>query len=337
MEMDAISHARLAWSRLEERDADAGGLPSIELDLYHDSSKVRVALDPSGNRHILIPISLEEIAGNDERSGGVQIRSRILHDGASNRRFVDVVCLKPRLNEIYMRIVDEILARIDDSTNVYAVCSEVLERFRELLRSSPTSGLGIERVVGLLGELLVLRDILKINPSGHASWAGPHGALHDFEAAGVALEVKASTRREGRFFKINGLEQLEPSPGSELYLSTVRLEQAQDAPISLPLLTAEVLGISAERADLLRLLETAGYRVEDADEYADLRFRVVERRVYHVSPSFPALVPSRMKDERIPPGVLEATYTIDLTNEPPSPIDSDEELRIWARLAGVAG
>ncbi len=180
-----------------------------------------------------------------------------------------------------------------------------------------------------------MKELLQVNSSSHSTWRGPSGARHDFQSATLAVEAKASRSRSGRIFQISSLDQLEPPPGGELFLATVRLENAPFGEISLPTLVEEVRELSSTWTDVVDLLAEAGYRVDEADQYADLRYRIIERRLYEVLPDFPSLVPSKMKDGHIPSGVLEATYNIDLTNEPPIPVDDAAAARVWERMAGA--
>src|SRR6185295_5802854 len=71
-----------------------------------------------------------------------------------------------------------------------------LQCFAELLAEKPL--LGIERQIGLLGELLFLKRLLDAGEAAAlSSWVGPSGEPHDFRTAQREFEVKTtvSTRR----------------------------------------------------------------------------------------------------------------------------------------------
>jgi hypothetical protein len=57
------------------------------------------------------------------------------------------------------------------------------------------------------------------------AWLGPNAEVHDFRWGGIELEVKA-TRRQQRHHRINGLDQLEASPGAELFLLSLQFAAA---------------------------------------------------------------------------------------------------------------
>src|SRR5205823_6408923 len=83
--------------------------------------------------------------------------------------------------------------------------------------------LGIERQIGLIGELLFLeRLVSKFGTSTLSSWIGPWGEPHDFRLQSREFEVKTTVSPQ-RVHIINGAEQLVASSGCSLSLVSVLL------------------------------------------------------------------------------------------------------------------
>ncbi|WBB96396.1 PD-(D/E)XK motif protein [Solwaraspora sp. WMMA2059] len=187
--------------------------------------------------------------------------------------------------------------------------------------------LGLEKQVGLFGELLFLESCLKtITPDAAiAAWKGCDGNEHDFVIAGACFEIK-STTSEKRRHQITSLEQLNPSPGLPLWLISVQLTSASPSHgRTLTQLIEDVRDASGGVGGKLeRMLVRAGWRERDRSAYQEhFTLRSVPA-AYLVDHDFPAL------NRRIiqlscanPSMLLDATYAVDITSlkpaEPPAP------------------
>ena len=126
--------------------------------------------------------------------------------------------------------------------------------------------------LGLLGELLVLRALMKSQGQSAANaWVGPNGEPHDFRFGAVELEVKSTTHTSRRHV-INGLAQLQHSPGRRLYVLSLQFAPAGGSPgFTLPALVADLRAALKDHelaATLDRHLGSLGYRNEDSPFYA---------------------------------------------------------------------
>jgi hypothetical protein len=107
--------------------------------------------------------------------------------------------------------------------DVLSAIRRSIRLFRKLTRSA--LGLSREHQLGLFGELWVLNRLLDARPSDAlASWVGPQGEAHDFRFDGIELEVKTTTTKDRRH-RVR-LGQLDPSPGSTLYLVSLQMAAA---------------------------------------------------------------------------------------------------------------
>lgn len=194
--------------------------------------------------------------------------------------------------------------RLDLSTALVH-CSE---EFRRLLAFRDDASVSL---VGMLGELILLRQLVGEGGNLLEAWTGPGGARHDFRLANVAVEVKTTLRSEarGRTVCISDIDQLQPPDHGRLFLCLVRLERAMAGTISMAALASEVeQQLNDEgRAVFRRTLQD--YRGTD-DWFS--RFELKEQVEYEVRPGFPCLTAARLKLGQLDPGVSKVRYDLAL-------------------------
>ncbi len=324
----------LTWGMLEIEALEANELRVRELDGFETAAgKSLFALDAKRNRHLLLPIPARTRISEDTKSGGVHISSHYLLDQEQDRNFADVVCLKPHLNKLFSIILSEILNRLQENPERPDLTAlQVLNRWRELLDREPSQLPEMDRLVGLFGELWHLREVIKINPSSLTCWTGPYKSRHDFGSSSLSLEVKATLMRRGRVFTINGHDQLEAVSGTELYLAVMQLEQSPTGS-SIPELLDSIVALGADRYSLLVSLANLGITPDVLDLSSDLKFRVIDSRVYAVTDDFPRITADSFRGGVLPNGIRAIKYEIDLSTEPPFAVDARTVSLIYERLA----
>jgi hypothetical protein len=316
------------WRALEAAPVPVDArLRVVALPVVSAAGALNAAVDAAGLRHLLIPLGSGEALAPAAESA-LRWRLRPLEDTSGYRRYADLGCYRPELNEVFTGLCAEILVAVETRPErPLKTARGVVEQWRALF--SPSGGLlGPEQLAGLFGELTVLARLLDHHGEAGRLWAGPSGDRHDFHCDTGALEVKASTATEGRRVRIHGLDQLERPFGPTLDLVWIRLERTTDTGRSVPELVDEVLRATDDEHELLHRLAAAGYRPADRDRYAAQRFRPVEERWYPVDDGFPRLT-AGMFGPQGPPAVLDVHYTVDLMPDPVRPLTDDE---IRARL-----
>jgi hypothetical protein len=310
-----------AWAVLGAAAASETTIRVEAAGVIVPDGEVLAGLDAHGGRHLLIPVPASVAFREDRRSAGVQIRRTVLEDAGIDLQFVDVVCLVPRLNDLFAEVAVDMLEALNlDPADPPASCHGILERWRELLEKPDPQLLGPQQLAGLFGELLLVKELVERNPAnGVDAWMGPSGSQHDFARGELAIEVKTTTVREGRVVGIHGTDQLERPSGGELFLSFVRLD-VEAGGTSVPELIDSILELGVERRTFLDLLARGGYDASKAGEYEHPRFIIRERRLYEVEGDFPRITASSFRMGVVPPGVLRIRYDVDLTGEPPYPL-----------------
>jgi hypothetical protein len=145
-----------------------------------------------------------------------------------------------------------------------------LRCFVDLLEQKPV--LGIERQIGLVGELLVLQHLITEGGIDLLdAWIAPTPEPHDFRIRNSEFEVK-TTVAPRRIHTIHGGEQLVPSAGCALYLISVLLGPlGAGTGFSLKglvdALSARFAGNLGRQTRFAELLAASGYRELDAQHY----------------------------------------------------------------------
>ena len=116
-----------------------------DSDVAVAGGSVRHAVDRLGRRHLLVPLADGQAATEDRNSYGVSLSGRELLDRDRNERYLDVACEMVELRDLFAVFCDDLLERLSvESAPPAAVCSSVLERWRELFNPRRGALLGSE-------------------------------------------------------------------------------------------------------------------------------------------------------------------------------------------------
>lgn len=205
-----------------------------------------------------------------------------------------------------------------------AVLLARLGRWHRLMELARNEILSEQALRGLLGELIILRDVVAPRftfPEAVSAWVGPQDAPQDFVIAGIAVEVKTCTPT-ATSIRISSLEQLDAD--CPLFLATVRLSPSsntQGAAFTPEMLVAGIrqeLGENTPaRAEFDLRLAEAGY--EDLPAYAGRWYQWDGTRYYRIESGFP-----RLTLATVPAGIVAAFYDIALSNCAPYETAEDD-------------
>lgn len=315
---------------LSNEGGEPDALQAVRTGVAVSAGEALAAVDAIGRRHLLVPLRDGEAFAEDRSSSGVQL-VRADHGGD---HYLAVVCNNHDLDDVFARFCKELLEILDGSPMAAKHAVDALARWRRLFADAQPDALGDTQLVGLLAELLVLEEIVARDPSRRVNiWTGPSKSQHDFRAGPSALEVKATTVREGRVVSISSIDQLVTPEGGSLHLVHYRFEH-DPAGESLPGVVERIQELSVDHQDLLARLAANGYLPADADKYRTRTYSVVETRTYDVdSLAFPKIVPSSFKGGKQPAGTQRLSYAIDLVNEPPHPLSDRDVDSLLTRFA----
>ena len=204
-----------------------------------------------------------------------------------------------------------------DSRHAVDTIIRRLNRWQEFLRKQRSELLTVEKIRGLIAELMFLKNhLIPAFGAGAAVqfWQGPEGSPQDFNVNVSALEVKCKLASSTPHVTITSADQLCPQL-SEMYLFVVTLgNSAHDAPdaITLPGLVTQIRSVlQAENPSVLErfndLLFLVGY--VDSDGYREFSFVLADEKMYRIGEGFPRVCPAD-----IHPGVVRLTYDIRLAD-----------------------
>lgn len=232
-----------------------------------------------------------------------------------------VLILKEQENwEIFLSLCKDLVIATRHAKNSLAairIIVQRLSRWKELLNTNRTNLLSEEKIKGLIGELLFLKNHL--SPSfgiGQAVkfWQGPDGSPQDFNVNDCAIEIKCQSGVSAPFVRISSAEQLCPQL-PKMYLFIVTLGSTttdHNNVINIPTLVREIreMLIDKPTATSLRfsdLLYATGYM--DSSRYLYFNYVLAGEKMFQVSDGFPRICP-----DHIHSGIAKLSYMINLSS-----------------------
>lgn len=310
----------LRWDLLEAQPP-AGERLTVRGALAGRHPDVLIALNASKQRHVLVVLPDGELGELAERtSRGIAVQTVELRPGGeATKRFIEIVCLDSQGHAALDTIAQELIEALEAGASIgrLRLVQNVLAKWRRFWSGIAQGVLSKEEQLGLFGELWFLNRWLAPALGVSAAvtmWRGPAGARNDFEAPGLAIEVKTTGRVDGAHV-INGLDQLLEPPGGRLMLFSLLVRDEASGTENLPAQVAEARGLIAAdyalQSQFDALLYAAGYDDRLATEYAKLVLRIRESGLYKVAEGFPRLVPASLVGG-VPVGVRTVEYELRL-------------------------
>jgi hypothetical protein len=189
-----------------------------------------------------------------------------------------------------------------------------LADWHNLLRRRREGLLTDEEIIGLVGELLFLRD--QIIPragvnTGVAAWRGAHRDEQDFALGSWQIEVKTQLSTSDQRLLISSEAQLDTA-GSRLLLCHQGIARAQPGGGAVSLntliddLTRKVTSAGSRALEQFEMALEA-WRYVCREEYDEADWLLTDRRLFEVRDDFPRLTPSML-----PAGIHQVSYAISL-------------------------
>ncbi|MBF0185832.1 MAG: PD-(D/E)XK motif protein [Magnetococcales bacterium] len=188
-----------------------------------------------------------------------------------------------------------------------------VERWRDLLEGDH-GGLSVNELRGLIGELLVLQELLgRLSPiEAVSSWNGPMGSPQDFMLPdGQRIEVK-TLRPDADAIRVNGLGQLDPGT-DPLELRVFRLGDTTPetkGAITAPALINALRGLVECEPLALNELNSrlAAIHWHDHPRHEEFAVRIAGFHRYRVADGFPRVI-----QVNVPVGVDDVNYLVELS------------------------
>jgi hypothetical protein len=310
----------ITWQQWRELEAVLPAFGTLNAKRLPDAGVV-LAVDHEGHRHLLIPLREYDEGMTDNRSRGVSVNTRGLEiESDTERPFLDVCCTDATGVDAFNLLADSLVERLSDGAPVAEAVRVTIDRWRRFWSALPLDGLSTDEVRGLFGELwFLLVWLLSHGVDVVQRWVGPMGARHDFQWVRASIECKATTSIRGHIHRINGLDQLDTPTDGTLSVFSLRIREEQSSANSLVTLVSsisEALTAAPEPLDLFEnRLASTGYSAAHSARYAEIRFRVVDERLYRVDESFPRISSDSFVGG-LPRGIERVEYEVNLDAVP---------------------
>ncbi|WP_323760488.1 PD-(D/E)XK motif protein [Maricaulis sp.] len=189
-----------------------------------------------------------------------------------------------------------------NSTGAFLIVKR-MRRWQELFQRRKTKLLSRQQIIGLVGELVFLREVLNQFDDADAalrSWRGPYGDEQDFAIGDTIVETKTQLSTADQALKISSEAQLDTTSGPIIVVHQTIASTERASPNSLTLNehvadirstleTASPVAIDFLEAGLL----AAGY--QERSEYDEEAWEPVTRTIFEIENDFPRLVPGNMQ------------------------------------------
>ena len=299
------------WRLLADAQQDYAAKPAG----FWPGGLILASLTPLALPSLIIEIKGEQF-DFDLKVQGLDISQRQLEVSGRLAKCIQISPSKEETIKIFVTLSDHLVGELQEEEFNGGTESDVerailvwVDFLKELRGESPR-----ERIIGLIGELLAIRDVLDTSNLEAASWQGPLGGIQDFIGENDVLEVKTGTNRNGALHhKISGLYQLRAPHEGRLFVHSFRIVLGKKGEEKLNDLISNVRSLSLfESAQaqnhLDECLVSAGFS-DDLDPSLT-QFSVLDSKTYEVTEEFPRLDPTNTNaDARI----LEVRYSLDFS------------------------
>jgi hypothetical protein len=194
------------------------------------------------------------------------------------------------------------------------IFKEMILRWSAFFSNKKNDKLGEKEVIGLLGEIYVVRDLIlenKIDVNEILScWRGPYDKEKDFKFSDLHLEVK-TIKQDGEVIEISSEFQLTPENDIPIELRVIKLRQ-EDNGSNLSQMVEDTVNLIIQRngqVDVFYAAIIQKVRIIDLNEYDNYCFAVNNDQIYSASNvEFPKITSTELKD-----GISKVKYKIELS------------------------
>lgn len=314
------------WKRLRSSGDGDGKLevPSLSTGVETGYGPALLAVGPGGEPRLLVPCDATQPPGDLETSAYLVVcRSSFAFHGR-NQTFIDVMVTERALDQVFADLVEAILERIASGIAPERAVTGTIEQYRRLLRETRSRSVSEKQVVGLIGELVVLRDLCRHSPKAVEAWRGPWEQRHDFRRGADAIEVKSSTRTDASVVTINGLDQLLSPNEGRMLLVHVKIERAQGGDLSVGRLHDEIIAAGVPMKRMEECLNAIGCPDFLDPEWNEFAFHLQSIEGYRVDREFPSLTSRDLNAEAVKVGVEHVVYSVNLQLAQSCALSEDE-------------
>ena len=215
--------------------------------------------------------------------------------------------------ELFFTFCQDIIETTKSISDNRSAYKTILNRYYSWKKmfSTPRKILSESEIMGLIGELLFMRDYkLEKYGMGEAlrSWSGQELTKKDFSYNDIWYEVKANSSGK-ESVKISSLEQLQSNNQGELIVFSLEKMSASYAGIKINNLALEILALlelDLQKDLFFFLLMSHGFRFDE--NYDEFVFSVLSMSRYQVNTDFPKLTRNDVNE-----AIIKVQYELSLS------------------------
>lgn len=243
----------------------------------------------------------------------------ILADGGIPKNRLVLILNEQSNWELFLSLCNDLVQatrQAKTSGSAFQTILRRLVRWHDFLKKNRNDLLPEEKIKGLIGELLFIKNqLISVFGVGQAIqfWQGPEGLPQDFNVNNSAIEVKCQSGATSPYVKITSADQLCPQlPEMYLYVITLgKTTPETEGAINLSGLVSQIRYILESDAsnqierfnDLLYMI---GYL--DSDRYLDFSYILASEKMFQVTEEFPKIC-----TDDIHHGIVKLSYNISLS------------------------
>jgi hypothetical protein len=236
------------------------------------------------------------------------------------KKYISISCKNGKLFSIFSRLLADILWHLlyDDRFNkLKDPWPFIIERLVgwKLLFSSENMK---NEEKGLIGELILLKMLIKEKKQKIKIWDGPLNGVKDFRLDNMDIEVKTTAIRYGYTIHISGFFQAQSQKKID-YLFFVRIEEANNGNINLKQLIDEIKTIcsASEKREFIDRLEAFSSELLESSN----KWNLLENVFIKIDENFPKITEQSFIGNKLPNGINKISWESDLSNLPKLSID----------------
>ena len=323
------------WGQIKKNNCEPGVISALPLSVKGlQPTDVLLCITQDGNLGILLRSPGGKAPLPKPGCGRLMVqRELLMRPGSQPDDYIRIECLEASLEIPFALLASQVVNHLSLGATPSKACMDAVLEFRRLV--SKNGGLlpSEDEILGLAGELLLIKKLVSVSQSLWQGWNGPLGSARDYSWGTVDIEAKASRMAGDSKLTVNGLDQLEPEEGRELLIHHCVLSDNPTGMIHIPGLVDDIREvISSPEAFDDRLL-TAGYLNEQRELWLEHRFTLHGSTLYRVRDDFPRIRKSDFPEGALPAGISKLRYDIMLSNCSDFRLSPSEEDALVAGLA----
>jgi len=311
-----IDDIQLIWGQIEQHRTDRQSISARPLPVSGmNSADVLLCITEAGNPGVLLRNPGSTAPLPKPGCGRLVVRrEQLMREGSQPEDYIRIECLDPALRQPFAVLASQVVNHLAAGATASGACMDAVLEFRRLLSRHGGVLPSEEEILGLAGELLLIRALVTAAPHLWRGWNGPLGASRDYSWGTTDIEAKASKLSGDSRLTVNGLDQLEPEQGRNLFIHHSVLSDNPIGTIIIPQMAEEIRARISDPDVFDERLASAGYLPEQQDLWLEHRFTLHETTIYRVTDVFPRIRRSDFPDGTLPPGVSRLRYDIQLAN-----------------------